>query len=456
MNYLTFKSKTVIGSFILATITLGIIGIIALSTLSNLNQTVALKTLQGEILVVKSTIQEIDEMRQIERLDPLPAGRIGLILGPNKKEVLNSIGRFSKSERELLLALPKKQIHKFKGADGTYWVLNSEINSRIGKWQVLVLQSDEFGSILTKQTQFYLLFLGFFLLIISIFSFWILAGLVLKPVRKMQQKAQSMILSKENGNLPVPEPKDELRELAITLNELLDLLHNSLEREKRLVADVSHELRTPLSILQLRLEILMREELSRPIKGEIEHLSRTTAQMSDLVNNLLYLARDEKVLEPEYLTAESVKKIILVIIDQARILSVERNIKIEFDLSIESDILVNREAMQRVLTNLISNALNASDADSLIQISISEESEHVLLLVEDEGIGFSPEFMPNAFERFTRSDESRTRDSGGTGLGLAIVKSILERHGAQIELSNRDPKGARVKVAFRKLLHPSD
>jgi two-component system OmpR family sensor kinase len=103
----------------------------------------------------------------------------------------------------------------------------------------------------------------------------------------------------------------------------------------------------------------------------------------------------------------------------------------------------------------LSNAINASDANCKIQLSLVEQTDGIVLLVDDEGIGFSPEFLPIAFERFTRPDTSRTRDTGGSGLGLALVKSILDTFGARITLSNLEPKGARVEVSFNKLPYPS-
>jgi two-component system OmpR family sensor kinase len=452
---LTFRAKTAIGSFLLVSIFLGFVGIIAENILTGLNRTSATRTLANEVQAISTTIEALPEDSSYDQFDPLPPGQLGLIISPTRQQLLNSLRQFNPSEIALLRALPINQIRKFDNRKGTFWVLNSRIEGPSGQWQVLVIQNNDYGTLLTKRTQLFFLFLGLGLLFISTIGAWVLASFVLKPVREMQQHAQAMILSENQDALPVPGPNDELRNLATTLNELLERLHHGLQREKRLVADVSHELRTPLSIVQMRLELLETDEIGGHARVEINNLSRTTKQMSSLVDNLLYMARKEIRTETQPISAESVRALIAVIIDNARMLAAEKNIEINFDIDVDSGLDISPEALQRVLTNLLSNAINASDANCKIQLSLVEQTDGIVLLVDDEGIGFSPEFLPIAFERFTRPDTSRTRDTGGSGLGLALVKSILDTFGARITLSNLEPKGARVEVSFNKLPYPS-
>jgi two-component system OmpR family sensor kinase len=454
VKYLTFRAKTVIGSFLLVSIFLGFVGIIAENILTGLNRTAAARTLQNEVQAISTTIEALHEGPSYDQFDPLPPGQLGLIESPTKQPLLNTLRQFKLTEIATLRALPVNHVRKFTNSRGTFWVLNSRIEGPGGQWEMLVVQNNDYGTLLTSRTQLFFLFLGIGLLFMSTIGAWILASFVLKPVREMQQHAQAMILSEEQDALPVPSPRDELRDLATTLNELLDRLHHGLEREKKLVADVSHELRTPLSILQMRLELLATEEVGNHSRIEITNLSRTTKQMSLLVDNLLYLARKEIRNENNPLSPESVRRLIPTIIDNARILAAEKNIGIDFEVDIDSGPDFSAEALQRVLTNLLSNAINASDPNCQIHLSLFERGDGIVLRVDDEGIGFPPEFLPIAFERFTRPDTSRTRDTGGSGLGLALVKSILDTFGARIDLSNLDPKGARVEVLFRKNTRP--
>jgi len=454
MNSLTFRTKTAISSFLLISIFLGFVGIIAENILVGLNRTAALSTLQNEVQVISNEIETLAESSSEDHVDLLPPGEPGLIVSPGKVEVLNSLRQFNPKEILILRALPVNQISKFKNIKGTFWVLNTRIEGPGGEWQVIVIQNNDYGTLLIKRALLFFLFLGLGLLLISTTGAWILASFVLRPVRQMQQHAQAMILSENNDALPVPEPNDELRDLATTLNELLDRLHRGLEREKRLVADVSHELRTPLSILQTRLELLESGEIGDNFYDEIKNLSRTTKQMSSLVDNLLYMARQEIKSENQPISAESIRALIPAIIDNSRILATEKNIGINFEIEVTSGLDISPEALQRVLTNLLSNAINASDANCKIHLSLVEQNDGIVLLVDDEGMGFPPEFLPVAFERFTRPDTSRTRDSGGSGLGLTLIKSILDTCGAHIKLSNLEPKGARVEVCFSKYTMP--
>lgn len=139
MKKLTFQTKTVLGSLILVLVTLSVTGAIALTTLSNLNKSVALKSLQGGILTVKTAVQEIETLAQYEQIDPLPAGKIGLIRGPRGEVALDSIQQFNARDREILAALPQNTLQRFISDDQEFWVLNSKISSPLGEWDVLVL-----------------------------------------------------------------------------------------------------------------------------------------------------------------------------------------------------------------------------------------------------------------------------------------------------------------------------
>lgn len=303
---------------------------------------------------------------------------------------------------------------------------------------------------MTRQVIEYLFALCLFLLLIALLASVALVKIILKPIHKMQQRASEMLNGGPREALPVPEPDDELKALAMTLNGLLDSLHDSLSREKQLVADVSHELRTPLSIISLRLEKIRNLNYGDKVNEEVENLFRVTNQMTELVSNLLFLARVEKPEVSELLKASELESTFLESIDESRILAASKEILIEFNTSQLIDISFSASDLRRVLINLVSNAINASPPQSTILLSLKEHEDQLVLLVVDEGVGFSPDFIKKAFERFSRSDESRSKDSGGTGLGLALVKAITDRHGAQIKIGNRDSGGARVEVTFRK------
>ena len=452
MRTITFRAKTAIGSFLLVTIFLAFIGVIADNVLVGLNRTAAASTLQSELHSIFATIEALPDNSYNDLFDPLPPGQLGLVTSPAKTELLNSLVQFQPKEIAQLLSFPRNQLRKFHNGKGVFWVLNSQIAGPGGVWKVLVVQNNDFGSLLTKRTLLLFLFLGLGLLFISTVGAWLLATFVLRPVRAMQQQAQSMIHSENEGFLSLPPAKDELRDLATTLNELLDRLHRSLEREKQLVADVSHELRTPLSILQMRIQLVKTEMDHHPALEEIEKLSQTIKQLSSFVDNLLYMARQEKGDDDQYISADTAYSIIASEIDNARVMAAIKNIGIEFDVENSSNIKLSKEGLQRILSNLLMNAINVSDMNTNIKLTLLERPSDLLLTIDDEGPGFPEEFLPIAFERFTRPDTSRTKDTGGSGLGLALVKSILDAFDAGVDLINKEPKGARIAIFFRKSL----
>lgn len=455
MKTITFRAKTAIGSFLLVTIFLAFIGVIADNILVGLNRTAAASTLQSEIRAIFATIEALPDNSYSDLFDPLPPGQLGLVINPAKMELLNSLVQFQTKDIAQLKLLPINQLRKFHNTKGVFWVLNSQITGPGGVWKVLVVQNNDFGNLLTKRTLLLFLFLGLGLLFISTVGAWLLATFVLRPVRAMQQQAQVMIHSDAEGSLSVPPAKDELQDLAITLNELLDRLHRGLEREKQLVADVSHELRTPLSILQMRLQLVKAEMDNHPALQEIEKLTQTIKQLSSFVDNLLYMARQEKGDDKQFISADTASSIIASEIDNARVMAAIKNIGIEFDVEISSNIQLSKEGLQRILSNLLANAINVSNSNSNIKLSLLEKANYLLLAIEDEGPGFPEEFLPIAFERFTRPDTSRTKDTGGSGLGLALVKSILNTFSAEINLINRKPNGARIEIFLKKVPHPS-
>jgi two-component system, OmpR family, sensor kinase len=247
-----------------------------------------------------------------------------------------------------------------------------------------------------------------------------LAGAGLAPVEAMRRRAAELSVTER---LPLPAARDELRRLGETLNEMLDRLQRSFERERRFVADASHELRTPVAVIKTELDGLLRSGARDPALvaalGECDHLAQ-------LAEDLLVIARSaegELPIRPEPIAARE-------LLEGARDRFAERgrHISIEApdDLRVAADPLRIRQA----LGNLVDNALRHGEGD--ITLAARGTGDAIELEVSDHGDGFPPDVADKAFERFTRGDGARTR--GGTGLGLAIVRAIAEAHGGSVAI----------------------
>ena len=254
---------------------------------------------------------------------------------------------------------------------------------------------------------------------------YVIAGAALRPVEEMRRRAAEVSGDEPGARLPLPEANDEIRRLGTTLNEMLDRLEDGLERERRFTADASHELRTPLALLETELELALRrprstEELQSALRSaavEVDRLRR-------LADDLLVLAQLDRgrvplrrePIEANDLLAGVARRFASRAADNGRPLDVAG-----LDVTFEGD----RLRLEQALGNLVDNALRHGAGP--VRLDASSANGRVELRVADEGTGFPPEFLPHAFERFSRPDTARS--GGSAGLGLAIVAAVAEAHG---------------------------
>jgi two-component system, OmpR family, sensor kinase len=274
---------------------------------------------------------------------------------------------------------------------------------------------------------------------------YLLASAGLAPVEAMRRRAEQISLGRAGERLPLPEAQDEIRRLGETLNEMLERLQASFERERRFVADASHELRTPLAVLKTELESTLRRlgdepELRESLLASLEEADH----LAQLADDLLLLAQagegrlsiwPERVDVPQLLEQARER-----FGDRAR----ERGREIAVQAPTELPARLDPLRLRQALGNLIDNALRHGDGQ--IALTAHQADGHVVIEVADRGPGFPPDLLPAAFERFTRGDSARTK--GGSGLGLAIVRAIAEAHGGAATIPDRKGDGAAVRLRF--------
>ena len=271
---------------------------------------------------------------------------------------------------------------------------------------------------------------------------YLLAAAGLRPVEAMRRRASEVSLTGPGERLPLPAAHDEVRRLGETLNEMLDRLHRSFERERRFVADAGHELRTPIAVVKTELEGALRtgdygERVREALVAAVEECDR----LAQLAEDLLVVARSGEgglPLRPEQLVVgrllEDLRERFA---DRAA--QQGRSVRVEAadGLRVSADPLRLRQA----LANLVDNALRHGEGEIVLRSRAVDSG--VELEVSDHGAGFDPAIAGRAFERFTRGDRARTR--GGTGLGMAIVRALAEAHGGTAEIAG-DGDGATVRL----------
>ena len=288
-----------------------------------------------------------------------------------------------------------------------------------------------------------LLVIGPVALVLSSLAGYLLAAAALRPVEAMRRQAATISSDQAGQRLPLPEARDEIRRLGETLNAMLGRLEAGLARERRFVADASHELRTPLALLETELELALRhprspEELEAALRSAAEEVDR----LALLAEDLLVLARADDGRLSLRLTALEPDDVLTSVARRFAVRADGGGRRVEVSATLDAPILGDRLRLEQALGNLVDNALRYGSGT--VRLEAERSNGVVALRVSDEGAGFAPEFLPRAFDRFTRADESR--GGGAAGLGLAIVDAIARAHGGSATAANGAGGGAVVSL----------
>ncbi|MEV4106093.1 HAMP domain-containing sensor histidine kinase [Nonomuraea sp. NPDC049695] len=257
---------------------------------------------------------------------------------------------------------------------------------------------------------------------------WYGTGRVLAPVERIRSGLERISGQDLSRRVDVPGTQDEVARLAATVNDTLARLEDAVEGNRRFVSDASHELRSPITGLMIRLEAGM----ENPDAADWQAAYDDAQRLSDIVHDLLLMARLDAGAE----TAEERLDLgVLVEEEVAR-----RHSRLPLTMDVEPELFVrgNRLRLCRVLTNLLANADRYGD--TRVWVSARGEGNQAVVEVRDDGPGIPVEMRERVFERFTRLDQTRSRDSGGSGLGLPIARDIARAHGGTLEVGDGGPQ----------------
>jgi signal transduction histidine kinase len=240
----------------------------------------------------------------------------------------------------------------------------------------------------------------------------------------------------------------EISELTTSVNSLAETLGQQEELRKQLTSNVAHELRTPIAILQSHLEAMIDGTWQTDI-ARLENCHEEVVRISKLVGDLeklTLLEQDNLVLNLEHLEIDAIL--------QRIVSNFQRDFgakNVELTLATGTGYLMaDEDKLSQVFINLISNALKYTNSGGKVSISIDVVSSDLEVTVSDTGIGIAAEDLPFIFERFYRTDKSRSRETGGSGIGLTIAKSIVEAHNGKISVQSKPDEGSRFIVTLPK------
>jgi signal transduction histidine kinase len=271
----------------------------------------------------------------------------------------------------------------------------------------------------------------------------------LSPLRELARSASRVSVSSwEFAPTPDALRTRELKPIILSIQQLLAGLRKAFERQRRFTSDAAHELKTSLALLKSSLQLLnMGHRNAEQYEQGLIDLTVDVQRMEELTERMLVLAR----IEEEPVNALEVVDLATTVRSLAQRLEPLANVK-QLTISLVADraCLVNMQATDAEIlsSNLLMNAVQHSPARTDVRVSLTVRNGITEMLVVDQGDGIPDTALPQIFERFYRTDASRSRKSGGTGLGLAICKAIVERSHGSISVQSASGRGTQIIVTL--------
>jgi signal transduction histidine kinase len=269
----------------------------------------------------------------------------------------------------------------------------------------------------------------------------LLSGWILRPLERLRTASGQLARGDLSARASESGPR-ELVELSTSFNEMAANIELLFDARRQLIAWASHDLRTPLASLRAMIEALedglaAPQEYMPAIRDQLETLAL-------LVEDLFELARIDAGILTLDLQEQPLGELISSCVRGLQAEARARNIHLEARLADDPPVRIAPDKVERVLLNLLTNAVRHTPSDGAVSVVLQPNGDHVVVAVEDTGTGLTTDAQQRMFERFWRDDESRTRSRGGAGLGLAIAQGLVQAHGGTIWAENLRSGGARV------------
>jgi signal transduction histidine kinase len=282
------------------------------------------------------------------------------------------------------------------------------------------------------------------LLLLMIWVSWLITGSTLRPITALRRGAEQVTAAGGPQGLPVPEARDEVHSLAVTLNDMLSRLAAAQQRQRRFVSDTAHELRSPIASMRAQLEVALDHPESQEWEETARDVLADTMRLSRLAEDLLALARLEEGGGQARAAGSPVD--VAALVGKLPAEYAHAPVAVVADAPAPCLVTGDAEALRRMLVNLVDNAVRY--ARSRVTVAAHPAGDSVLVTVTDDGQGIPAPQAERAFERFTTLDDARARRDGdvtGAGLGLAIVRATALAHGGRAWLEDAEP-GLRAAV----------
>ena len=297
------------------------------------------------------------------------------------------------------------------------------------------------------------------LLVVPLFillSALIIYGIVrtsFKPITTMIETAEHTSGSDLTGRVPLKDTRDEVHTLGIALNRMMERIDHAFQAQKQFVADASHEIRTPLTIIQSETEFAHGRIRDRAARKSLRTVVSEVDHLKTLAEDLLLIARLDS--PSAHLKRERVDVSHLVheCVQKMKIFAGRQSVSLRYEKSPHIILQANRDQIERVILNLLDNAVRHSGPRTKVRASVNRENRFAIIRIDDNGAGIAPDELPHIFDRFHRGPLARAGRTG-SGLGLAIVQKIVEVHGGTIDVTSAPHKGSVFTVKLPLGIEP--
>src|SRR5580704_2049224 len=274
---------------------------------------------------------------------------------------------------------------------------------------------------------------------------WFLAGRALDPVNSVAEAAQRITHSNLDVQIPMRNARDELDRLIEAFNHMMTRLNHSFEQIRQFSTDVSHELRTPLTVVRGQLEVaLFTAQTVDQYRDAMADALEGVERLSNIVRALLMLSQAESGQLALQKTEIDLAELVRDLVDQHQIPAEAEGVRLAAELPEHCPLVADRIQIERLVSNLLGNAIKYTPAGGLVQVSLIPGFDQVKLIVEDNGVGISVEHLPHIFDRFYRVPSADAEK--GLGLGLSFVAWIAKAHGGTVTVESTLKEGTRFIV----------
>jgi heavy metal sensor kinase len=362
-------------------------------------------------------------------------------------DIFDSIGIDPPAEIRAILQSGKPAIRVRSDANGIPYMIRSGlwVDHDGHKYYLAIGRAVDYNNkVISDLTRIYFALIPMVIVLSGVLG-WFLAGRALDPVNSVADAAQRITHSNLDVQIPARNTGDELDRMIEAFNHMMTRLNHSFEQIRQFSTDVSHELRTPLTVVRGQLEVALftaqtveqhREAMADALEG-VERLSnivRALLMLSQAESGQLVLQKNEM----------DLSGLVRDLVDQHQIPAEAQGVHLSADLPDGCILTGDRIQIERLVSNLLGNAIKYTPAGGQVKVSLAPQLDHVKLVVEDTGVGISPTHLPHIFDRFYRVPSADPEK--GLGLGLSFVAWIAKAHGGAVTVESKLLEGTRFTV----------